>query len=130
MSRLRQWRQWRQIDEKTDSLDEALAMIEKWTATGEAKSVALLGKAADVFPELFKRRIRPDIVTDQISACERIVFQGLPARIAWIGLGDRHRASLAFKEIVANAELIAPIVIGRDHLASGSVAFPTAKPGR
>lgn len=244
----------RYVDEKTDSLDEALALIDKWTAAGEAKSVALLGNAADVFPELFKRGIHPDIVTDQTSAhdpihgylpqgwgmgqwkdkqqsapkevekaarasmkvqvaamvdfhnagvptvdygnnirqialeegledafafpgfvpayirplfCrgigpfrwvalsgdpediyktdqkmkelfpenthlhnwldmarERIAFQGLPARIAWIGLGDRHRAGLAFNEMVASGELKAPVVIGRDHLDSGSVASP------
>ncbi|WP_323035079.1 urocanate hydratase [Pararhodobacter sp.] len=244
----------RYVDEKTDSLDEALAMIDRWTKAGEAKSVGLLGNAADVFPELYRRGIRPDIVTDQTSAhdprhgylpqgwtmaewkakqdsdpkavekaarasmkvqvaamvdfhnagvptvdygnnirqmaleeglenafafpgfvpayirplfCrgigpfrwvalsgdpediyktdqkmkelfpenkhlhqwldmarERIAFQGLPARICWIGLGDRHRAGLAFNEMVANGELKAPIVIGRDHLDSGSVASP------
>lgn len=242
------------VDEKADNLDEALEMIEGWTKAGEAKSVALLGNAADVFPELFKRGIRPDLVTDQTSAhdprhgylpqgwtmaqwkerqesdpkrvekeartsmkvqvaamvdfhnagvptvdygnnirqmaleegledafafpgfvpayirplfCrgigpfrwvalsgdpediyktdqkmkelfpenehlhnwldmarDRIAFQGLPARIAWIGLGDRHRAGLAFNEMVASGELKAPIVIGRDHLDSGSVASP------
>jgi urocanate hydratase len=244
----------RYVDEKTDSLDEALAMIERWTAAGEAKSVGLLGNAADVFPEIYRRGIRPDIVTDQTSAhdpvngylpqgwsmaewkakresdpkaveraarasmkvhvaamvdfwnagvptldygnnirqvaldeglenafafpgfvpayirplfcrgigpfrwCalsgdpediyrtdakmkelfpdnaklhtwldmarERISFQGLPARICWIGLGDRHRAGLAFNEMVAKGELKAPVVIGRDHLDSGSVASP------
>lgn len=244
----------RYVDEKTDNLDDALAMIDRWTKAGEAKSVGLLGNAADVFPELFKRGIRPDIVTDQTSAhdpihgylpqgwtmaewkarqesdpkavekaarasmkvqvasmvdfhnagvptvdygnnirqmaleegledafafpgfvpayirplfCrgigpfrwvalsgdpediyktdqkmkdlfpenehlhnwldmarDRIAFQGLPARIAWIGLGDRHRAGLAFNEMVASGELKAPIVIGRDHLDSGSVASP------
>ncbi len=244
----------RYIDEKTDSLDEALAMIERWTKAGEAKSVALLGNAADIFPDLYARGIRPDIVTDQTSAhdpthgylpqgwtiaewkakqesepkevekaarasmkthvaamvdfwnagvptldygnnirqvaleeglenafafpgfvpayirplfcrgigpfrwCalsgdpediyktdakmkelfpdnahlhnwldmaqDRIAFQGLPARIAWVGLGDRHRAGLAFNEMVASGELKAPIVIGRDHLDSGSVASP------
>jgi urocanate hydratase len=244
----------RYVDEKTDSLDEALAMIARWTKAGEAKSVGLLGNAADVFPELFKRGVRPDIVTDQTSAhdpingylpqdwtmaqwkamresdpkavekaarasmkvqvaamvdfhnagvptvdygnnirqmaleegladafafpgfvpayirplfCrgigpfrwvalsgdpediyktdqkmkelfpdnahlhnwldmarDRIAFQGLPARICWIGLGDRHRAGLAFNEMVASGELTAPIVIGRDHLDSGSVASP------
>jgi urocanate hydratase len=242
------------VDERADTLDEALEMIERWTKAGEAKSVGLLGNAADVFPELFKRGIRPDIVTDQTSAhdpingylpqgwtmaqwkekresdpkavekaarasmkthvaamvdfwnagvptldygnnirqvaldeglenafafpgfvpayirplfCrgigpfrwvalsgdpediyktdqkmkelfpenkhlhnwldmarERIAFQGLPARICWIGLGDRHRAGLAFNEMVASGELKAPIVIGRDHLDSGSVASP------
>ena len=242
------------VDERADSLDEALAMIEAWTKAGEAKSVALLGNAADVFPEIYRRGIRPDIVTDQTSAhdpvngylpqgwsmaewregrerdpkaveraarasmkvhvaamvdfwnagvptldygnnirqvaldeglenafafpgfvpayirplfcrgvgpfrwCalsgdpediyktdqamkelfpdnthlhnwldmarERIAFQGLPARICWIGLGDRHRAGLAFNEMVASGELKAPVVIGRDHLDSGSVASP------
>ncbi|RFP89814.1 urocanate hydratase [Rhodobacteraceae bacterium 63075] len=242
------------VDEKADSLDEALEMIDRWTRAGEAKSVALLGNAADIFPEIHARGIRPDIVTDQTSAhdpvngylpqgwtmaqwretresdpravekaarasmkvhvkamvdfwndgvptldygnnirqvakeeglenafafpgfvpayirplfCEgigpfrwcalsgdpediyktdqamkelfpenthlhnwldmareRISFQGLPARICWIGLGDRHRAGLKFNEMVASGELKAPIVIGRDHLDSGSVASP------
>jgi len=57
-------------------------------------------------------------------ARERIQFQGLPARICWVGLGDRHRLGLAFNELVARGELRAPIVIGRDHLDSGSVASP------
>ena len=242
------------VDERADTLDEALEMIDRWTKAGEAKSVGLLGNAVDIFPELFKRGIRPDIVTDQTSAhdpingylpqgwtmaqwkekresdpkavekaarasmkihvaamldfwnagvptldygnnirqvaldeglenafafpgfvpayirplfCrgigpfrwvalsgdpediyktdqkmkelfpenkhlhnwldmarERIAFQGLPARICWIGLGDRHRAGLAFNEMVASGELKAPVVIGRDHLDSGSVASP------
>ncbi|MET4101473.1 urocanate hydratase [Roseovarius sp. MBR-78] len=244
----------RYVDEKADNLDEALAMIERWTRAGEAKSVGLLGNAADIFPEIYRRGIRPDIVTDQTSAhdpvngylpqgwsmaewrekresdpkaveraarasmkthvaamvdfwnagvptldygnnirqvaldeglenafafpgfvpayirplfcrgvgpfrwCalsgdpediyrtdaamkelfpdnthlhtwldmarERIAFQGLPARICWIGLGDRHRAGLRFNEMVASGELKAPVVIGRDHLDSGSVASP------
>jgi len=57
-------------------------------------------------------------------ARERIQFQGLPARICWVGLGDRHRLGLAFNEMVAKGELKAPVVIGRDHLDSGSVASP------
>jgi urocanate hydratase len=57
-------------------------------------------------------------------ARERIHFQGLPARICWVGLGDRHRLGLAFNEMVAKGELKAPLVIGRDHLDSGSVASP------
>ena len=57
-------------------------------------------------------------------AAERIAFQGLPARICWIGLGDRHRAGLMFNDMVASGELSGPIVIGRDHLDSGSVASP------
>ena len=57
-------------------------------------------------------------------ARERIAFQGLPARICWVGLGQRHRLGLAFNEMVRNGEVEAPIVIGRDHLDSGSVASP------
>ncbi|ENR20492.1 urocanate hydratase [Brucella suis] len=244
----------RYVDEKTHSLDEALAKIDAWTKAGEAKSIALIGNAAEIFPELVKRGVKPDIVTDQTSAhdpvhgylplgwtvaewrakqendpkavekaarasmkvqvqamldfwnagiptvdygnnirqmaleeglenafafpgfvpayirplfCrgigpfrwaalsgdpediaktdakvkellpdnkhlhnwldmakERIAFQGLPARICWVGLGDRHRLGLAFNEMVRNGELKAPIVIGRDHLDSGSVASP------
>ena len=241
------------VDERADTLDEALEMIERWTKAGEAKSVGLLGNAADVFPELVRRGVRPDIVTDQTSAhdptngylpqgwtlgewkakresdpkavekaarasmkvhvaamvdfwnagvptldygnnirqvaleeglenafafpgfvpayirplfcrgigpfrwCalsgdpediyktdakvkelvddphlhnwldmarERISFQGLPARICWVGLGVRHRLGLAFNEMVRSGELSAPVVIGRDHLDSGSVASP------
>jgi urocanate hydratase len=57
-------------------------------------------------------------------AAQRIAFQGLPARICWVGLGQRHRLGLAFNEMVARGELKAPVVIGRDHLDSGSVASP------
>ncbi|HNR23742.1 MAG TPA: urocanate hydratase, partial [Steroidobacteraceae bacterium] len=57
-------------------------------------------------------------------ARERIQFQGLPARICWVGLGERHRLGLAFNEMVRSGEVSAPIVIGRDHLDSGSVASP------
>lgn len=57
-------------------------------------------------------------------AGQRIAFQGLPARICWIGLGDRHRAGLMFNDMVASGELSGPVVIGRDHLDSGSVASP------
>jgi urocanate hydratase len=57
-------------------------------------------------------------------ARERISFQGLPARICWVGLGQRHKLGLAFNEMVRNGELKAPVVIGRDHLDSGSVASP------
>ncbi|MBL4826722.1 MAG: urocanate hydratase, partial [Spongiibacteraceae bacterium] len=57
-------------------------------------------------------------------ARQRIAFQGLPARICWVGLGDRHRLGLAFNEMVKSGELKAPIVIGRDHLDAGSVASP------
>lgn len=244
----------RYLDEKAESLDQALAMIDRWTEAGEAKSVGLVGNAAEIFPALVKRGIKPDIVTDQTSAhdpvhgylpigwtvsqwrdqqerdpsavetaarasmkihvqamvdfwemgvptldygnnirqvakeeglenafvfpgfvpayirplfCrgigpfrwvalsgnpediyktdakvkelipedkhlhhwldmarERIEFQGLPARICWVGLGQRHRLGIAFNEMVKNGELEAPVVIGRDHLDSGSVASP------
>ena len=243
----------RYVDEKTYDLDEALAMIDGWTKAGEVKSVALIANAADVFPELVKRGVKPDMVTDQTSAhdpvhgylpqgwsvaewrekqksapkevekaarasmkiqvaamvdfwnagvptldygnnirqvaqeeglenafafpgfvpayirplfcrgigpfrwCalsgdpediyktdakvkeliddphlhnwldmarERIAFQGLPARICWVGLGLRDKLGLAFNEMVRTGELSAPVVIGRDHLDSGSVASP------
>ncbi|RUX74119.1 urocanate hydratase [Mesorhizobium sp. M7A.F.Ca.US.006.04.2.1] len=244
----------RYVDERAETLDEALEKIERWTKAGEAKSVGLLGNTAEIVPEMFRRGIRPDMVTDQTSAhdpingylpkgwtmaewrekrvsdpkavekaarasmrehveamvafwnagvptldygnnirqvakeegfenafafpgfvpayirplfCrgigpfrwaalsgdpediyktdakvreltpgnthlhnwldmarERIAFQGLPARICWVGLGDRHKLGLAFNEMVAKGELKAPVVIGRDHLDSGSVASP------
>lgn len=244
----------RYVDEQVADLDDALARIAKYTAAGEAKSIALLGNAAEILPELVKRGVRPDAVTDQTSAhdpvhgylpigwtveqwlaeqkaepervrdaakqsmrvhveamlafqqmgvptfdygnnirqmafdqglknafdfpgfvpayvrplfCrgvgpfrwvalsgdpediyrtdakvkelipddahlhrwldmarERISFQGLPARICWVGLGLRHKLGLAFNEMVRNGELKAPVVIGRDHLDSGSVASP------
>ncbi|MCZ8548303.1 urocanate hydratase [Mesorhizobium qingshengii] len=244
----------RYVDERADTLDEAMEKIERWTKAGEAKSVGLVGNTADIVPELVRRGVRPDMVTDQTSAhdplngylpkgwslaewrekrtsdpkavekaarasmrehveamvafwnagvptldygnnirqvakeegfenafafpgfvpayirplfCrgigpfrwaalsgdpediyktdakvreltpgnthlhnwldmarERIAFQGLPARICWVGLGDRHRLGLAFNEMVAKGELKAPVVIGRDHLDSGSVASP------
>jgi urocanate hydratase len=244
----------RYLDEKADSIDEALNIIEAAHAKGKAVSVGVLGNAAEIFPDMVRRGIRPDVVTDQTSAhdplngylpagwtiaeweerkerdpagtiqaakrsmaehvkamldfqrmgvptldygnnirqmakdmgvenafdfpgfvpayirplfCrgigpfrwaalsgdpediyktdakvkelmpndahlhnwldmarERIQFQGLPARICWVGLGDRHRLGLAFNEMVAKGELKAPVVIGRDHLDSGSVASP------
>ena len=241
------------VDQKTRSLDEALAMISEWTKLGEAKSVALIANAAEVFTEILNKDLKPDIVTDQTSAhdpargylpkgwsvaewkykqesnpkevekaakttirdhvsamvkfwklgvptldygnnirqvaqdeglkdafsfpgfvpayirplfcrgigpfrwCalsgdpediyktdakvkelindknlhnwldmaqERISFQGLPARICWVGLGQRHILGLAFNEMVRSGEISAPLVIGRDHLDSGSVASP------
>jgi len=244
----------RYVDEQANDLDDALARIEKYCAEGKAVSVALLGNAAEILPELVRRGVRPDAVTDQTSAhdplhgylpagwtweqyideqkhnpaktveaakhsmrvhveamlhfqnmgipvfdygnnirqmakdvgcvdafdfpgfvpayvrplfCrgigpfrwvalsgdpediaktdakvkelipndphlhrwldmakDRIDFQGLPARICWVGLGERHRLALAFNEMVKSGELKAPIVIGRDHLDSGSVASP------
>ena len=121
----------RYLDKSTNSLDEALNWIETAKQSKQAISIGLLGNAAEILPELLKRSVRPDMVTDQTSAHEwldmareRIQFQGLPARICWVGLGDRARLGLAFNEMVAKGELKAPIVIGRDHLDSGSVASP------
>ncbi|WP_066586895.1 urocanate hydratase [Sphingomonas pruni] len=242
------------LDHKADTIEEAMAILDRAKAEGKPVSVGLLGNAAELLPEMFRRGIRPDLLTDQTSAhdpvngylpigwtldqwfdgrerdpqgvakaakasmavhvramldfqaagvptvdygnnirqvakdegvanafdfpgfvpayirplfCrgigpfrwaalsgdpediyktdakvkellpddahlhrwldmarERIHFQGLPARICWVGLGDRHRLGLAFNEMVAKGELKAPVVIGRDHLDSGSVASP------
>jgi urocanate hydratase len=96
--------------------------------TGPFRWVALSGDTQDIartdakMKELFPDNKPLHRWLDM--AGERIAFQGLPARICWIGLGDRHRAGLAFNEMVKNGELKAPIVIGRDHLDSGSVASP------
>jgi len=246
--------QTRYLDEQAKDLDDALQRIEHYTQMGEAKSIGLLGNAADILPELVRRGVKPDLVTDQTSAhdplngylpqnmdwesyrqnatdkpadtilaakasmathvkamlafheqgiptvdygnnirqvaleegvenafnfpgfvpayirplfCrgigpfrwvalsgdkediyrtdakvkelipddahlhnwltmarERIQFQGLPARICWVGLGQRAKLGLAFNEMVRSGEVKAPIVIGRDHLDSGSVASP------
>ncbi len=95
---------------------------------GPFRWVALSGDAEDIrktdakMKELFPQD--KDLHRWLDMAGERIAFQGLPARICWIGLGDRHRAGLAFNEMVKSGELKAPIVIGRDHLDSGSVASP------
>ena len=82
---------------------------------GPFRWVALSGDPEDIHRT--DRKVRE-------LASERIAFQGLPARICWLGLGERHRAGLAFNEMVASGELKAPIVIGRDHLDTGSVASP------
>ena len=96
--------------------------------TGPFRWVALSGDPEDIrktdakMKELFPADAHLHRWLDM--AGERIAFQGLPARICWIGLGERHRAGLAFNEMVRTGELKAPIVIGRDHLDSGSVASP------
>ncbi len=96
--------------------------------TGPFRWVALSGDPEDIartdakMKELFPENAPLHRWLDM--AAERIAFQGLPARICWIGLGERHRAGLAFNEMVRTGELKAPIVIGRDHLDSGSVASP------
>jgi urocanate hydratase len=95
---------------------------------GPFRWVALSGDPDDIYrtdakiKELFPENRHLHRWLDQ--ARERIAFQGLPARICWLGLGERHRAGLAFNEMVRKGELKAPIVIGRDHLDSGSVASP------
>ncbi|MBW7931377.1 MAG: urocanate hydratase, partial [Gammaproteobacteria bacterium] len=95
---------------------------------GPFRWVALSGDPEDIYAT--DRKVK-ELLPDDAHlhrwldmARERIHFQGLPARICWVGLGDRHRLGLAFNEMVARGELKAPIVIGRDHLDSGSVASP------
>ena len=95
---------------------------------GPFRWVALSGDPEDIYKtdakikELFPHHANVHRWLDM--ARERIAFQGLPARICWLGLGERHIAGLAFNEMVKNGELKAPIVIGRDHLDTGSVASP------
>ena len=95
---------------------------------GPFRWVALSGDPEDIYRTDAKvKELMPDDTHLHHwldMAQERIAFQGLPARICWVGLGDRHRLGLAFNEMVARGELKAPIVIGRDHLDSGSVASP------
>jgi urocanate hydratase len=95
---------------------------------GPFRWVALSGDPEDIYrTDAAMKRLFPDnahLHRWLDMARDRIAFQGLPARICWIGLGDRHRAGLMFNEMVASGELKAPIVIGRDHLDSGSVASP------
>jgi urocanate hydratase len=95
---------------------------------GPFRWAALSGNPEDIYKT--DQRVKELIPDDKQlhnwldMARERIAFQGLPARICWVGLGQRHRLGLAFNEMVKNGELEAPIVIGRDHLDSGSVASP------
>jgi urocanate hydratase len=92
----------------------------RWVAlSGDPDDIAKTdAKLKELFPE------NASLINWLDMAKERIAFQGLPARICWIGLGDRAKAGLAFNDMVASGELRAPIVIGRDHLDSGSVASP------
>ena len=92
----------------------------RWAAlSGDPDDIAATDAAMrELFPENGKLQRWLD------GAQERIAFQGLPARICWIGYGERHRAGLRFNELVRSGEVTAPIVIGRDHLDSGSVASP------
>ncbi len=98
------------------------------TGKGPFRWVALSGDPEDIYRTDAKVK---ELLADDLHlhnwldmARKHIKFQGLPARIAWVGLGDRHRLGLAFNEMVRNGELSAPVVIGRDHLDSGSVASP------
>ena len=95
---------------------------------GPFRWAALSGDPEDIYrTDARVKELLPDdthLHTWLDMARERIRFQGLPARICWVGLGDRHRLGLAFNEMVARGELKAPVVIGRDHLDSGSVASP------
>ncbi len=100
---------------------------------GPFRWAALSGDPADIAAtdrailELFPAEESPDyerLHTWIRMAGERVAFQGLPARICWLGYGERHRAGLRFNEMVASGELSAPVVIGRDHLDCGSVASP------
>ena len=95
---------------------------------GPFRWIALSGDPEDIYKtdakvkELFPDNPHLHHWLDQ--ARERIDFQGLPARICWLGLGERHKAGLAFNQMVRDGELSAPVVIGRDHLDCGSVASP------
>jgi len=95
---------------------------------GPFRWVALSGDPEDIYKTDAKvKELIPDAthLHNWLDAArQRIQFQGLPARICWVGLGERHRLGLAFNEMVRNGELVAPVVIGRDHLDSGSVASP------
>ena len=95
---------------------------------GPFRWVALSGDPEDIYRTDAKvKELMPDdahLHNWLDLARERIQFQGLPSRICWIGLGDRARVGVAFNEMVAKGELKAPVVIGRDHLDSGSVASP------
>jgi urocanate hydratase len=92
----------------------------RWAAlSGDPEDIARTdAKVKELIPD------NPHLHNWLDMAAEKIKFQGLPARICWVGLGDRHRLGLAFNAMVASGELKAPIVIGRDHLDSGSVASP------
>ena len=92
----------------------------RWVAlSGDPQDIARTdAKARELFPE------KKDLLRWLDHASQRIKFQGLPARICWLGYGERHRLGLAFNDMVRKGELKAPIVIGRDHLDAGSVASP------
>src|SRR5581483_429691 len=92
----------------------------RWAAlSGDARDIAATDRAIlELFPD--NDQLRRWIT----KAGEQVHFQGLPARICWLGYGERDRAGVRFNEMVASGELSAPVVIGRDHLDCGSVASP------
>ena len=95
----------------------------RWAAlSGEPDDIATTDRAVlDLFPE------HESLARWMKMAAEKVHFQGLPARICWLGAGERHLAGLRFNELVASGEIAAPIVIGRDHLDCGSVASPVPR---
>src|SRR5207249_2543834 len=152
------------LDEIAPTLDDALQVAQRSLRDRTPHSIALVANAADVLPELVRRGVRVDVVTDQTSAHDpldgyvpagdasdihrtdrlvlelfpenetlarwirlaqdRVPFQGLPARVCWLGYGERALFGERIDELVERGEIKAPIVIGRDHLDSGSVASP------
>ena len=98
----------------------------RWAVlSGDPEDIAAIdGALRDLFPDdvLLQRWLE--------LASDRVAFQGLPARICWLGYGDRAKAGLAINELVRSGQVSAPVVIGRDHLDSGSVACRTARPSR
>src|SRR5439155_1648185 len=130
----------RYLDVRANDLEHALELAADAKAKRQPLSIGLHGNAAEVLPALASRGFEVDVVTDQTpahdplsyipaglspdAAAEHVHFQGLPARICWLGYGERARAGLRFNELVRSGEVKAPIVIGRDHLDSGSVASP------
>ncbi len=92
----------------------------RWVAlSGDPKDIEVTDRAVmELFPD--NEHLRRWLT----MAGEKVAYQGLPARICWLGYGERHRAGLKFNELVASGAVSAPIVIGRDHLDSGSVASP------
>lgn len=98
-----------------------------WRGVGPFRWCALSSDPEDIYKTDAKvKELVDDAHLHKLldKARERIAFQGLPARICWVGLGIRHKLGLAFNEMVRTGELSAPVVIGRDHLDSGSVASP------
>src|SRR5258706_395497 len=117
----------RYVDRATTSLDEALAWAEEARRRREPLSIALHGNAAEIHPEIARRGVRPDVVTDQTSAHDMLtgyIPAGLTPAAAAELRGRGAKAGPIFNDLVASGRVKAPIVIGRAHLDSGSVASP------